>query len=124
MQNLLSLNPPTHPPQATTSSYQSTWTTQFSMLFVRSLKQSWRNKFALGVKTFTFAAIALVFGGIYSRKNTNPPGQSAVQNFVGALFFVSTNQGKFPLPPTYPPIHPPIHPPTHPTPQHSATFNR
>lgn len=31
-------------------------------------------------------------GAIYSKRTGDPPTQAAIQNFIGALFFVATNQ--------------------------------
>ena len=64
-------------------SYQSSWMTQFSMLFSRSFAQAKRNKFALGIKTFTSLFFALVLGGIYSDSGRHGHSQKAVQNFIG-----------------------------------------
>ncbi|KAM3572725.1 hypothetical protein VYU27_005304 [Nannochloropsis oceanica] len=72
--------------------YQSSWARQFWMLLLRGLKQNRRNKFALVVKILSNAFFALILGAIYSKREGSTPGQTSIQNFVGALFFVAINQ--------------------------------
>lgn len=46
--------------------YESSWFRQFYLLYARSLKQTLRDRIALGIRFFTTLLFALILGGVYS----------------------------------------------------------
>ncbi|KAJ3110994.1 ATP-binding cassette sub- G member 2 [Phlyctochytrium bullatum] len=69
--------------------YQSAWGTQFSVLLGRNLREVMRDAGTLGATLGQGIILCIVMGFIFFRLDLS---QAGIQNRLGALFFIVTNQ--------------------------------